>query len=171
MKHFALVALVMATACVAPAPESSDPGESPDTEDPTPSPPAPPPGGGGDNGTTACAQPATPPGSGRHNAGANCLGCHTGIGTAPLWTAAGTLYNAAGAAAVGATLTLVDANGKSISLVTAQNGNFWTSEALKMPLRVKASLCPTTVSMSATAGGACNSCHTATGSPGRIKLL
>jgi hypothetical protein len=167
MKHFALVALVTATACIAPAPEPSDPGELPDDDDDGDPVQPLPPGGGTD--TNACVQPATPPGTGRHNAGANCLGCHTGTG-APLWTAAGTLFTATGAAAVGATITIVDSNNKSISIVTAQNGNFWTSESLKAPLRVKASRCPTTASMTASASGACNSCHTSSGSPGRITL-
>jgi hypothetical protein len=164
MRYLALAAIVAAAACVVPPPDTSDdPGNGPDGG----APPSPPDGG---SGTTACIQAATPPGSGHHNAGANCLGCHTGAGGAPLWTAAGTLYSSSGAALSGATITIVDATGKSIAIVTAQNGNFWTSEAMKAPLRVKASRCPSVASMSAPASGACNSCHTSTGSPGRIKL-
>lgn len=161
MRHLAFAAILAAAACVQP-PETSDPGNGPDAGSP------PPPADGG-SGAAACIQAATPPGSGHHNAGANCLGCHNGNG-APLWTAAGTLYSSSGAALAGATVTIVDATGKSIAIVTAQNGNFWTSEAVKAPLRVKASRCPSVASMSATASGACNSCHTSTGSPGRIKL-
>ena len=161
MRYLALVALVTAAACIAPAPETTDPGNQPDSGVP--------PDSGGGGGPATCAQAATPPGSGHHNAGANCATCHTGNG-APLWTVAGTLYTAGGTAAVGATITVVDANNKTISIVTAQNGNFWTTESVKAPLKVKASRCPSTASMTANATGACNSCHAASGSPGRIKL-
>ena len=165
MRYLALVALVTAAACVAPTPETSDPGDP--AQDPGGTPP--PSGGSGGSGTTACVQAATPPGSGHHNAGANCQSCHTGNG-APLWTAAGTLYSSGGAAVAGATITIVDATGKSIAIVTAQNGNFWTGEAVTAPLHVRASRCPNTASMSMNANGACNSCHTSSASPGRIEL-
>jgi hypothetical protein len=166
MRYSLFIALVMAAACVEPSPDPSDPG---DPSDPSGT-PAPGGGGGSGSNTSTCIQAATPPSSGHHNAGSNCQGCHTGAGGAPLWTAAGTLYGAGGAALPGATVTIVDAAGKSIALVTAQNGNFWTGDAVQAPLRVKASLCPSSASMSATAGGACNSCHTASGTPGRIQL-
>jgi len=170
MRHLALAALISAAACIAPQPETSEP-EGPDEPGGQPSPGGGGGGGGGGgSGTVTCIQAATPPSSGHHNAGANCLGCHTGTGGAPLWTAAGTLYSATGTALAGATITIVDATGKSIAIVTAQNGNFWTGEAVKAPLQVKASRCPSTAAMSGNASGACNSCHTGTGSPGRISL-
>src|SRR5262245_38641030 len=153
-----LALLFVVTACLEPtAPET---GTAPDAgSQPVDAP----------SGIT-CAPAATPPGDGHHNAGANCLGCHTGTG-APAWTAAGTLYNGARTAPLaGATITIVDANGKSLSLVTSQNGNFWTTAALKMPLRVSASRCPSAATMTGSANGACNGCHTSTGSPGRIAL-
>jgi hypothetical protein len=164
MRHLALVAAVMAAACIAPPTDTADPdpGNAPDGGV-TPAPDA----GGG---TATCVQPATPAGTGRHNAGANCQGCHNGTGGAPQWTVAGTLYASGGTAMAGATITVVDSTGKSIAIVTAQNGNFWTTEAVKPPLRVKASRCPSTAQMTADASGACNSCHTSAGSPGRIVL-
>jgi hypothetical protein len=165
MRYLALAALVAAAACIEPAPETSDPGNPADDPGGTPLP-----GGGSGSGSTTCIQAATPSGTGHHNAGANCLGCHNGTSGAPLWTAAGTLYGAGGTALAGATITIVDATGKSIAIVTAQNGNFWTGEAVKAPLHVKASRCPSSAAMSADASGACNSCHTSAGSPGRIAL-
>ena len=117
-----------------------------------------------------CPQEAAPP-DGHHNAGLNCLMCHTGT-AAPRWTAAGTLYaDKAGAAPVaGATVTITDANGKQVSIVTAINGNFWTSESLVPPLHPSASSCARSAAMTGSAAGACNDCHQASGSPGRIVL-
>jgi hypothetical protein len=155
----AAVALTLSAACVVQTPDPSS-GDRPDatTADAPPN-------------NTNCIPAATPPGDGHHNAGANCLGCHTGNG-APRWTAAGTLYNLAGTAPVaGATITLIDSANKSITIVSATNGNFWTTEALQMPLRVRASKCPSAVFMSMQApAGACNSCHSTGGNPGRIKM-
>jgi len=151
----AALTLTLAAACVAPEDPSS--GDHPDASK------AP------DGNNATCIPAATPPGDGHHNAGLNCLGCHTGAG-APLWTAAGTMYNSAGGPVAGATITLVDATNKTITLVSAQNGNFWTTTPLSMPLTVKASKCPSSIQMSSKAQASCNSCHTASGNPGRIKM-
>jgi len=82
-------------------------------------------------------------GSGRHNAGQSCLSCHTGNG-APLFTAGGTLYtDAAGTAPLpGATIVLRDGGGNEVHLITAQNGNFYTTQTLSFPYTVSASGCP-----------------------------
>jgi hypothetical protein len=46
--------------------------------------------------------------------------------------------------------------------VTAENGNFYTTTAVSMPLTVRASECPSNQVMSAKANdGSCNSCHDA----------
>lgn len=108
---------------------------------------------------------ATP--SGHHNQGLGCItgGCHDG-GTpqAPQWTAAGTLYRGAGGSTplAGGTIELVDANGTTVTLVSAQNGNFWTDQALAFPLRIKASDCSESRMMPTPAPlGSCNQggCH------------
>lgn len=155
----AAVTLTLAAACVVSTPDPSS-GDRPDAST-TPDAPS----------NSNCIPAASPPGDGHHNAGANCLGCHTGNG-APKWTAAGTLYNLAGTAPVaGATITLIDSSGKTLTIVSATNGNFWTNAALQMPLRVRASKCPSAVFMSMEApAGACNSCHSTSGNPGRIKM-
>lgn len=103
--------------------------------------------------------------SGHHNAGQECQGCHGG-GGAPRFYVGGTLYSAAtgGAAVAGATINVTDANGKTVKIVSANDGNFWTTTVLAYPIKVDASLCPSTVAMSATVSGngACNNCHNST---------
>jgi len=101
--------------------------------------------------------------SGQHNAGQECQGCHAPGGGAPTFYVGGTLYSAAsgGSAVAGATINITDANGKQVKIVSANNGNFWTRTALAYPIKVDASLCPSTVPMIATVAGngACNNCH------------
>jgi len=125
-------------------------------------------GSGVDGGTVAtgdCDQPVTSGlASGEHNAGRNCLDCHDGNHGAPHWTAAGTIYTAAtgGAALPGATLHLTDDTGNEIILVSAANGNFWTTESITFPLHARASSCPSTRQMGgAIPDGGCNQsgCH------------
>lgn len=105
-----------------------------------------------------CKNPATPPGDGQHNTGRSCFqSCHN-----HRFTLAGTLYtNATGNSGFsGATITITDANGKTIDIVTHRNGNFWTMEPLAFPVLVLASSCPSAVKMEASsATGDCNSCH------------
>lgn len=176
MRRQSLVLLVFSTVCAAAAcvvgdPEPRDLGsgsdDSPDAgEDPDPSPDAPP-------QQVACEEPALTVPNGNHNAGLDCLTCHDGntLG-APTWTIAGTLYDsAAGTNPVSAaTILVTDANGVELKLITADNGNFYTSEPVTFPLTVGASKCPDTKFMTGTPQvGACNSCHTG-GAIGRIHL-
>jgi hypothetical protein len=144
----------------------------------TNNPPPPPPPSSGDMATgqtgSSCDNPQstsslTVP-SGMHNAGMDCLGCHKTGGIALPFTLAGTLYsNANGSAPVaGATINVTDKTGAPLKIVTADNGNFWTTNTLTFPLKVNASLCPNTVHMNGSPGvGACNSCH---GSGARIHV-
>lgn len=132
-------------------------------------------GGGGDAGAGGiadasvpdpaagdCDQPVTDglP-SGKHNAGKACLSCHDGGGGAPEWTAAGTIYTTtAGAAPLpGATIHLVDADGNEVVVLTALNGNFWTSQALVYPITVRASRCPDTREMPGTLADTSANCN------------
>ena len=107
-----------------------------------------------------CKNAATPPGDGHHNTGKSCFqSCHSHG-----FTLAGTLYtNATGNTGfAGATISLTDNNGKPIDLVTMQNGNFYTSQAIAFPVLVIASQCPSAVKMPlASANGDCNAagCH------------
>jgi hypothetical protein len=129
-------------------------------------------GGSPDASGAACEQASTMLPNGNHNAGLACLSCHNGTGAAPRWYAAGTLFatTQGGGAISGATITITDANNTTVKLITAANGNFYTRQALVMPLRVSASKCPDTKSMPPNAtSGDCNSCHQAA-TTGRIHL-
>lgn len=110
-----------------------------------------------------CDEPVASVPSGKHNAGAACRNCHTGsIG--PNFPIAGTLYDSITGTnpVVGATITAVDASGKELKMVTAQNGNFWTTSAVAFPVQVRASSCPKILPMGSPvteSAGDCNSCH------------
>ena len=131
-------------------------------------------GSGSDAGTTSmfpCKDLGTANGNGHHNAGQDCMqGCHNHG-----FTLSGTLYNAAGTAALpGATITVTDSAGKTFDLVTAQNGNFYTGQSVTFPISVYASACPTSMPMTASianGNGGCNKsgCH-ASGAQGHIHL-
>jgi len=58
----------------------------------------------------------------------DCLGCHSSSGSAShVWTVAGTW-------AKGTTITVVDQNGKTVTMRGNEVGNFYTAEALAFPL-------------------------------------
>ena len=111
--------------------------------------------------------------NGRHNPGQNCLqGCHNHG-----FYLAGTIYSSAagGTPVVGASLTFIDATGFTGHMVSALNGNFWSSLEVVFPVRIIASSCPDIQPMNAmvnAAGAGCNQngCHGATGGAGRIHL-
>jgi len=118
---------------------------------------------GGMDLAPACVPRSTAVVDGHHNAGQPCLGCHNGAG-APRFTVAGTLYRtlAGGAAVPSATIVMVDATGKRLQLVTAANGNFYTTVPVALPLSVRASSCPDDQRMvGAVSSGDCNACHDA----------
>lgn len=112
-----------------------------------------------------CIPPTLTTGDGNHNAGMDCLSCHGDV-TMELdsrWTVAGTLYDTATGTnpLAGATIIVTDADGKELSLVSASNGNFFTTEPVTLPLSVRASACPDDITMSSPAtDGSCNTCHT-----------
>ena len=106
------------------------------------------------------------------NSGQACLDCHVAGGRASslTFTAAGTLYaSATGSTAVsGATVTIIGSDNKKVTIVTASDGNFYTSSAIAFPATVQVSKCPDTAAMSSSiTAGDCNSCH---GSTMRIHL-
>lgn len=135
-----------------PADAGTEPPPPPPPDAGTEPPPPPPPD---------CAPLTTANGSGNHNPGTNCGACHASLGSRT-WTISGTLYrDAAGSGPIaGATIRVTDASGAKLNLVTASNGNFWTTQAVRFPLTVDASGCPTTTPMlSPVTDGSCNSCH------------
>jgi hypothetical protein len=126
-----------------------------------------------DAGDEECAPPVANLPNGNHNAGLACLSCHNGAGPAPRWTVAGTLYadRNGGTPLAGATIRVRDNAGLELELVTAANGNFYTSQAVQFPVTVSASKCPDTRPMTGKPQvGDCNSCHTANSPQGRIHL-
>ncbi len=97
---------------------------------------------------------------GEHNPGKSCFqSCHNHG-----FTLAGTLYtNATGNTGfAGATISIVDAQNKTLDIVVNSNGNFYTRQALSFPVLVLASACPSAVKMEgSTPNGQCNAagCH------------
>jgi hypothetical protein len=83
-----------------------------------------------------------------HNQGLDCLSCHQNqnlnIAAQYRWNIAGTLwmdpYGVSPRA--GATVQVVDATGLAVKMVTDSNGNFYSSQAVTMPLSALASACP-----------------------------
>jgi hypothetical protein len=141
-------------------------------------------GGGGSTGTIAdmamppssaqdmsgpdpnCIKSGTPVIDGHHNTGAACMGCHRSGSGLTVFTAAGTVYDAAGNGLAGVNVELVDAAGKPFSVVSASGrgqGNFWITSAVTLPLTVRATACPYDRPMvSKVSNGDCNTsgCHT-----------
>ena len=122
-------------------------------------------GGAPSDANNGCIAKQQSPGSGHHNAGMDCMdGCHNHG-----FTIAGTLFAAANSqtAVVGATVHVVDANNKTVDIVTQSNGNFYTSTQVAFPLTVLATSCPDLQPMTATVAGTstigCNTtgCHVA----------
>ncbi|HUS65510.1 MAG TPA: hypothetical protein VMZ28_13255 [Kofleriaceae bacterium] len=110
----------------------------------------------------ACDKAVATINDGHHFAGADCGNCHLNGPNPPKWTVSGTVYDSAGGAnaIAGATITVTDANGQVLKLITALNGNFWTATPVVPPLKVKASRCPNIQNMVAPASeGHCNGCH------------
>ena len=124
----------------------------------------------GDCGDCVACDPEAAATDQAHKPGTVCIdGCHVAGGTAPDWpfTVAGTVYTGPGSTTVvtGATVTVVDADGQTLKLVTTTNGSFFTDKSVRLPLRVGASKCPAVRSMNAdvadAGGGDCNGCHKA----------
>jgi hypothetical protein len=123
-----------------------------------------PPAAAGDMGPCVAVTPTT---MSSHNAGQECLSCHmTNPDLTLRFTLAGTLYMDSFGTTPrgGATVTITDAKGITVPLVSDVEGNFYTTKALTFPVAVSASACPSTMAMMGKpANGACNAsgCHDA----------
>jgi hypothetical protein len=146
-------------------------GDQPDARPDAPPPPpdAPPP--------PMCKDATNTLADGHHNPGLDCMSgnCHgpTGSGVAPKWTVAGTLYAAPTGPTIVkyATISIEDAAGTKLDLVTSLNGNFYTGQILQFPIKVYASKCPAIQVMSGTPQyGSCNACHQPGTGPGQMNL-
>jgi hypothetical protein len=149
----------------APGVTLPQPGSAPADMGGTPPPPPPPPPDGGTTGSACTPVQATTMSS--HNKGQDCLSCHA-TGQDPLlrWTLAGTVWQDSFGTTprTGATVTVVDARGLSLKLVTDVEGNFYTAQAVNFPITINASACPSTRAMvGKPTQGSCNSsgCHDA----------
>ena len=113
--------------------------------------------------------------NGNHNAGLDCMAgnCHGPAGSAPRFTLAGTLYAGPTGIAIvkGGVITIQDANGVKLDLISAANGNFYTSQQLALPVTVYASECPALQPMvSSVTDTSCNACHYTGGQQPQIHL-
>ncbi len=138
----------------ATSPDTTDAGSGPSGDAAVP-----------DAAPTDCDEQVSPVGDGYHYQGAPCLPCHDrSYGSLPAFTIAGTLYSdSSGSDAVpGATIRAIDDDGRTINMITTNNGNFWSTESVAFPVTVRASMCPDTRYMPepvAASGADCSSCH------------
>jgi hypothetical protein len=125
----------------------------------------PPATGGLDMGACAPIKPTT---KSSHNEGQECLTCHAnGTDLQLRWTVAGTVWADSYGTTTrgGATVTVTDAKGVTIQMITDVQGNFYTTQAVSFPVTTSASACPNSKAMVAKSmTGSCNSagCHDAT---------
>jgi hypothetical protein len=104
------------------------------------------------------------------NAGLACqsAGCHGTVNPAgPTWSFSGTVYTDATATTPkpGATIK-VTFGATTVTAVSDDAGNFYSSQTIMFPARTLGTACPTVAQMVAgltTGGGNCNSCHALTG--------
>ena len=164
-----LLALFLVMAC-----GDGDGDDAPRPDD-APPPDAAPGADGAEPGAVTCIDaPANLP-SGMHNEGMDCMQCHGPAGAASnTWTAAGTVFTdlSADTPQPGATVTITDADQKVVEVVSARNGNFWTSEPLTYPLNVNVT-CIASLTMTAAvqSPGSCNACHNTTDAAKAFPIL
>lgn len=118
------------------------------------------------DGAPGCKPAVTDPPILGHAGGQDCFSCHDNMGADLRWTIAGTAYlDQAGTGPLGgATVTVVDQQGKVLDLVTGSNGNFYTNQPVTFPLTVVVSKCPDLLEMPEPLAShqGCNTCHDAT---------
>jgi len=100
-----------------------------------------------------------------------CGRCHGG--EAPRFGAAGTLYSDPwdGEAVEGATIDVIDADGRTASMRSNDVGNFYTDTPIRPPFQIKVWKGTQLASMHNAMSGDCNRCHSGkSDGPGRIHL-
>jgi len=110
--------------------------------------------------------------------GGDCIGCHAALGEGPTFVVAGTVHATLDEPAdcygvEGVAVTITDATGQNVELVTNEAGNFFLDRrmALAMPVRARLAFEGRERAMVLQTDGACATCHTPTGTsnaPGRI---
>ncbi len=106
--------------------------------------------------------------------GADCLSCHRSGGPedATPFSAAGTAFADydGNSALDGAIIRITDANGTEELLTTNSAGNFYTEQALVLPINAEIEVGGVKLGMATPVHtGSCNSCHACTGAVG-LKL-
>ncbi len=116
-------------------------------------------------------------GSEEMHPGRDCIGCHASRGDGPRFAIAGTVYGGPNAGdgcfgAPGAVVRITGADGKVQELASNGAGNFFTQARFAAPYTAELVRGGVVVAKMQTpqTSGACNSCHTASGTPGRIQL-
>jgi len=123
---------------------------------------------GGADAAPMCKPASSLHSDGHHNPGLDCMNsCHFHG-----FAVAGTLMQTDGhTPAVGATVTIIDANNASQDMVVGTNGNFYTFFPVAYPIRVSSSLCPSVQQMTDhPAKGGCNASDCHGGSQGMAHL-
>ncbi|MEP7050345.1 MAG: hypothetical protein ABJB12_08340 [Pseudomonadota bacterium] len=121
-------------------------------------------------------------GSASMNPGLACISCHSMGGEAPRFSIAGTVY-ATGhepdrcnskVGTAGATIVIIGADGKQLTLTPNGVGNFSATTSVKTPFQAKVTYQGRErLMLTAQSNGDCNSCHTQNGAmmaPGRITI-
>jgi hypothetical protein len=107
---------------------------------------------------------------GEMHPGESCGQCH-GSGDAPSFGAAGTVHPAgADDGLADVSIDITDSSGRSVSLVSNDVGNFYTTRALTPPLQVTLSRAGGPSVSATVPGGDCNGCHRDGSSPGRLSV-
>lgn len=111
--------------------------------------------------------------------GRACIACHEERGVATVLSAAGTVYTEAHEpddcnGVGGATIEVTDASGATTRMFANTEGNFLVREsqaAFQFPITAKITLAgQERVKQTPVSSGDCNSCHAATGQPGRLQV-
>ena len=107
--------------------------------------------------------------------GRDCIGCHASAGKGPRYALAGTVFGDAAAkddcyGRTDVVVRVTGADGKFVDLTPNGAGNFTVRGGVALPYTAELRRGETVIGKMQTAqtSGACNGCHTAEGSPGRI---
>ncbi len=116
-------------------------------------------------------------GSEEMNPGRDCIACHASRGDGPRFSMAGTVYGGPNAAdgcfgVSDAVVRITGADGKVQELTANAAGNFFTNAPFAAPYTAELVRAGVVVAKMQTpqTSGACNACHTANATQGRIQL-
>lgn len=110
---------------------------------------------------------------GEMHPGTSCARCHVeggGLGKSSPFGAAGTVYSRAGSreGVAHVAIDITDSRGRSVSLISNDVGNFYTSQRLTPPLEVRVSRAGASTVSATAPSGDCNACHGESSALGRV---